>query len=166
MEQKNNNRNRKSYLQYLLAAVLILLLIIMFFKLKDSYFKKIEMEQKLEKKEAALAKYKDKIKKKKLQNDKNNKKKSTAVISREDCLNELLQLLSANNLELISYDSEQKCLILNLKGSFSSILSFLEKIEKEKSRSLQCEEIKLKKENTTLYIYLQLKYLELMQNEK
>ncbi|RCW50530.1 MULTISPECIES: hypothetical protein [unclassified Halanaerobium] len=161
---KGNNTKTKTYLIYILIAALFAFLIIMIFNFKESYAKKIHFEKKLTKEKIILTKYKEKIKNSKSHNSKNNQN-NTPAQSRADYLNEILKLLEDNNLELISYDSDKKLLILNLRGNFNSILRFLHKIEKQKD-NLQCKKVKLKKGKNSLYIYLQLEYLELMSDEK
>ncbi len=163
MKEKNNTK-AKNYLIYILTAVLFIFIIIIIFNLKEIYTKKIQLEKRLTKEKTVLAKYKEEIKNSNLHKSKNTQDNNPPQ-SRADYLNKTLKLLEDNNMELISYDSDKKFLILNLRGNFNNMLEFLHKIEKQKD-NLQCNKVKLKKEKNSLYIYLQLKYLELMSDEK
>lgn len=161
---ENNDNKTKTYLIYILTAALFVFFIVMMFNFKESCAKKMQLEKQLKKEKIVLTKYKEKVKISKL-NISKNKQNNSPSKSRTDYLNEILKLLEDNNLKLISYDSNKKSLILNLRGNFNSILRFLHKIEKQKD-NLQCDKIKLKKEKNSLYIYLQLKYLGLITDEE
>lgn len=151
-------KNNKDYLVYILITILIVIMVFMIFKIKSNYSELKNKKEKLVNTRADSLKYKNKIIKLDSDYYKKEEKANNDHKSKEEVLNRTLKLLTLNNLELISYNSDREFLILNLRGSFNNILSFLEYIEKDR-HILRCNKVKLKKEEKKLYIYLQVKYL-------
>ncbi len=141
----------KSNLYRILFIISLMILILLSSSLKNSYIKLLDLDIRKTQLRNNLNYYRQLYAAK--SNDQDNSE--LMVLNLEEKAVELIEESGRQGLELIHYSSSREEIILNFKGDFKPLFSFLSCLEKDQNY-LEIDNLKIKKDGLDLFCYLRL----------
>lgn len=141
----------KSNLYRILFIISLIILIFLSSSLKNSYLKLLDLDIKKTQLKNNLNYYRQLYAAK--SNDQDNSE--LMVLNLEEKAVELIEESGRQGLELIHYSSSREEIVLNFKGDFKPLFSFLSCLEKDQNY-LEIDNLKIKKDGLDLFCYLRL----------